>query len=188
MSDPTVVFVAGIGNSDPDHWQRRWHDRLTGSVWVEHRSWDHPVRDEWVRDLEATIHGIDGPALLVAHSLGCTLVLQWAAEHVGDGVVGVLLVAPPDVHGPAFPGRAVGFDQRVPPRLPFRTVVVVADDDPYGTPEHAAGIAAAVGGDLVQVGSKGHINAASRLGDWSEGWAVLDELRSAARPRSRSPR
>ena len=188
MSEPTVVFVAGIGNSDPDHWQRHWHARLPGSVWVEHRSWDDPVRGEWVRDLEETVHGIDGPAFLVAHSLGCTLVLQWAAEHVGDGVVGALLVAPPDVDGPIFPVRAVGFDRWAPARLPFSAVVVVADDDPYGSPEHAAEVAEAVGGELVNVGPRGHINASSGLGDWSEGWAVLDELRSAPRLRSHSPR
>lgn len=188
MSDPTVVFVAGIGNSDPEHWQRLWHARLPGSVWVEHRSWDDPVRDEWVRDLEETVHAIDGPAFLVAHSLGCTLVVQWAADHPGDGVVGALLVAPPDVHGPVFPTRAVGFDRPVLARPPFPSVVVVSEDDPYGTPAHAEALVGRIGGELVNAGPGGHLNASSGLVNWPAGWAVLEQLRSAARPRSHSPR
>src|SRR4051794_35656711 len=38
MSAPsslTTVFVAGYGNSGADHWQRRWHEQMPGSLWVE---------------------------------------------------------------------------------------------------------------------------------------------------------
>jgi len=37
-----------------------------------------------------------------------------------------------------------------------------------------------VGSRLVDVGPKGHINSASGLGMWPEGFALVEELRAAA--------
>jgi len=37
------------------------------------------------------------------------------------------------------------------------------------------------GSPLVDVGSKGHINSASGLGMWSEGFALVEELASPGR-------
>ncbi|MET8141488.1 alpha/beta fold hydrolase [Sphaerisporangium sp. NPDC005288] len=170
---PALVYLAGIGNSGPGHWQAIWHARVPGGLWVEHSSWDAPVRDVWVREFDQALRAVEGPVILVAHSLGCTLVTEWAAQHKNDDVAGAFLVAVPDVHGPDFPAQAVGFDAPKHRRLPFRTVVVASDDDPYGSPGHAAEVAAAIGAELVPIGRKGHINADSGLGDWPEGWALL---------------
>ncbi|MFC4535084.1 RBBP9/YdeN family alpha/beta hydrolase [Sphaerisporangium dianthi] len=170
---PALVFLAGIDNSGPGHWQAMWHARVPGGVWVEHTSWDAPVRDVWVRELDEALRATEGPKVLVAHSLGCTLVTEWAAEHKNEEVAGALLVAVPDVHGPGFPAQAVGFDAPKHRRLPFKTVVVASEDDPYGSVEHAADVAGIIGADLVTIGRRGHINADSGLGDWPEGWALL---------------
>lgn len=170
---PTLVFLAGIDNSGPDHWQAVWHSRVPGAVWVEHSSWDAPVRDVWVRELDEALRTVQGPKFLVAHSLGCTLVTEWAARHKDDDVTGAFLVAVPDVHGPAFPPQAVGFGAVEPRRLPFRSVVIASEDDPYGSLAYATETAVTLGAALVDVGRKGHINAASGLGDWPEGWALL---------------
>lgn len=97
------VFVAGIGNSGADHWQALWHADLPHGAWVEHSSWDAPVRDVWVRELDEALRGVDGPKVLVAHSLGCALVTEWAAQHKDEAVVGSLLVPIPDVRSPVFP-------------------------------------------------------------------------------------
>ncbi|MBP2706970.1 serine hydrolase family protein [Microbispora sp. RL4-1S] len=173
----TLVYLAGIGNSGPGHWQARWHARVPGGVWVEHSSWDDPVRDVWVRDLDEALRAVEGPKILVAHSLGCALVPQWVAEHADEcedaGVAGALLVALPDPGGPEFPSQAVGFDAPKYQRLPFPAVVVASEDDPYGSLGHATEVAGIMGADLVNVGRKGHINADSGLGDWPEGWALL---------------
>lgn len=171
----TPVYVAGIGNSGPAHWQFLWYDREPGGVWVEHSTWDEPVRDVWLQELDTTLRAVAGPKVLIAHSLGCTLVTEWAARHVDENVVGAFLVAVPDVHGPQFPAEAVGFDRAEYRPLPFRTVVVASEDDPYATFGHSAEVAAALGAELVGVGSRGHINAASGLGDWSEGRTLLRE-------------
>ena len=43
----TYVFLAGIGNSEAEHWQAIWH-RALGGRWVEHADWDQPrASDCW---------------------------------------------------------------------------------------------------------------------------------------------
>ena len=175
-SATTYVFLAGIGNSGPEHWQSRWRGRVARGVWVEHDSWDNPVRDVWVKELDDALAAIDGPKVLVAHSLGCSLVAEWAAGHQDETVVGALLVAMPDVHGDRFPAQAVGFGAAPRDvRLPFRAVVVASEDDPYASLEFASAAAERLGARLVNVGRRGHINAASGLGDWPEGWSLFSD-------------
>ncbi|WP_283139384.1 RBBP9/YdeN family alpha/beta hydrolase [Rhizohabitans arisaemae] len=173
FTNASLVFLAGYDNSGPDHWQAMWHARLPGSVWVEHSSWDNPVRDVWVREFEEALSAIQGPKILIAHSLGCALVSEWAAERGDEDVVGAFLVAVPDAHGPDFPAGAQGFDAPKHQRLPFKTVVVASEDDPYGSLEHAVKVAGIIGADLVNIGRKGHINAESDLDDWPEGWRLF---------------
>ncbi len=178
--EPTVLFVPGIGNSGPEHWQSIWAASLPGSIWVEQRDWERPVRDEWVGALVRDLRRATGPKAVVAHSLGCLVVAE-AADALRDAdVVAALLVAVPDVHGPSFPPEAIGFRPAVSLTLPVPSILVASTDDPYGTPAHAEAVARRWGSELVPVGAKGHVNAASNLGAWAEGRALLDRLR--ARP------
>ena len=73
-------------------------------------------------------------------------------------------------------------------RVPVRSILVASADDPYGTAAHAAEVARVWGSELVEVGAKGHVNAASRLGAWPEGRALLERLvrEGDASPRTRS--
>ncbi|WP_123554144.1 RBBP9/YdeN family alpha/beta hydrolase [Kitasatospora cineracea] len=176
MESVTYVHLAGIGNSGPGHWQYRWHAADPRAVWVEHDSWDDPERDAWVADLDAALRRTPGPKLVVAHSLGCSTLVEWAADHADPDVVGALLVAAPDPHGPAFPAGATGYHRPRPAPLPFRTLVVASADDPYATLDHARATAAALGAELVEAGRLGHINAASGLGDWPDGRRLLGRL------------
>lgn len=169
----TCIYVAGIGNSGPEHWQYLWCTRGAGGVWVEHESWDAPVRDAWVADLNAVITATAGPKVIVAHSLGCSVVAAWSAAHQDRSVLGAFLVAVPDVHGPGFPAEVVGFESLTYQPLPFPAVIVASDDDPYGSAEHAATVAERTGAVLVNIGAKGHINASSGLADWPEGWDIF---------------
>ncbi|MBT2401567.1 alpha/beta hydrolase [Streptomyces sp. ISL-100] len=177
MEAITYVYLAGIDNSGPDHWQAMWHARSDNGVWVEHEAWEAPVRDVWVKDLDDVLRSIEGPKVLIAHSLGCTVLTEWATEHQDEGVVGALVVAMPDVHGSNFPKAALGFDVPRHGTLPFLTVVVASEDDPFGysTPVDRQAVAERLGAQLVEVGRKGHINASSGLGDWSEGWSIFGE-------------
>jgi predicted alpha/beta hydrolase family esterase len=172
MAQPTLIFLAGIGNSGPEHWQRIWHER-EGGVWVEHESWDYPVHDAWTKDLEAALAAADGPKIVVAHSLGCLLATDLAGRE-DSGITGAFLVAVPDARGDHFPEEAEGFNAPPYGRLPFPAVVVASQDDPYGSAEHAAAVAEQLGAELVDVGAKGHINASSGLADWPEGWSLFN--------------
>ncbi|GAA3753409.1 RBBP9/YdeN family alpha/beta hydrolase [Salinactinospora qingdaonensis] len=171
----TYVFLAGIGNSEAHHWQYLWYQRTAGGVWVEHESWDSPDRDRWVKDLDDALAAVTGPKLLVAHSLGCSVVAEWARDHTDTAITGAFLVAMPDVHGPNFPAAAQGFGAPPQERLPFPTVVVASENDPYGSLEHSEAAARQMGAQLVNVGRRGHINAESDLGAWDEGWSIFTD-------------
>ena len=169
----THVFLAGIGNSEPGHWQSRWHRSLPGSRWVEHADWDNPDARAWIADLDAALAAVTGPKLLVAHSLGCLLAMEWARDHRDPDIEGAFLVAVPDAAGPNFPRQAVGFRPATTGRPPLPALVVASTNDGYASIESARAAAAAWGADFADVGALGHINLASNLGDWPQGRALL---------------
>jgi uncharacterized protein len=170
------VFLAGIGNSEPEHWQAIWHREL-GGLWVGHRSWDQPRCDEWMADLDAALADLRGPKVLIAHSLGCLLAVEWAKRHRDPDVRGVFLVAPPDVRSPCFPAAIVGFPPASAAASPLaRALVVASTDDSYASFASARAAATAWGADLVDVGALGHINLASNLGAWESGRRLLERF------------
>jgi predicted alpha/beta hydrolase family esterase len=169
----TAVFVAGINNSGPEHWQRHFSERLPGSVWVEHDDWDAPQAADWVAELQASVKPLEGPLLFIAHSLGCLLVTEWAKAHPGRDFA-AFMVAPPDPDGPAYPRHLVrGFAPGPQTALDVPVLVLASQDDPYGSLDYARACAKAWSAPLIDVGAKGHINAASGLERWPEGWGHL---------------
>ncbi|MEO6061188.1 MAG: alpha/beta hydrolase [Thermoflexales bacterium] len=160
-------------------------------VRVAQRDWAAPRREAWVAGLQETIAAQPGPAILIAHSIGCITVAHWAAEQVappvaagrarkgpGPGeVVAALLVAPPDLTRPgAAPDMVASFLPVPRGRLPFRSVVVASSNDPYGSIGFAHDLARAWGSEFVDVGGLGHINADSNLRDWPQGQGLLRKL------------
>ena len=174
MTNP-ILIIPGIGNSGPDHWQTLWEQRHPGCHRVVQREWNRPVCDEWVPVLDDAIDACHSPPLLVAHSLGCLLVVHWA-KRIGKPIVGALLVAVPDPAGPRFPPEADGFTPLPNHRLPFPSVVVASTDDIYASLDHAQRFAAAWGSELIVIGAVGHINAESGLDQWKEGWDLVQRL------------
>jgi predicted alpha/beta hydrolase family esterase len=187
MQVVTYVFVAGAGNSGPEHWQRLWLDRVPAGVWVEHDDWDAPDREAWVSDLQKAVWRIRGPVVFVAHSLGCLVVAAWANEHNDPSVAGAFLVAVPNPDGRAFPKGASGFDDLAAAALAFPSVVAASRDDPYGSIEHAHALAETWGSEFIDAGTKGHVNAASGLGAWDEGWELLRAFVEALPEKETSP-
>jgi predicted alpha/beta hydrolase family esterase len=61
--------------------------------------------------------------------------------------------------------------------------VVASQDDPYVTLPRARAFAAAWGAGFVDAGPRGHLNAASGLGDWPEGQRHLEALLARIRQR-----
>lgn len=171
-----VLILPGYGGSGPEHWQTLWERAHPGFRRVEARDWDRPDRAEWVENLEAAARAAGEGAILIAHSLACLQVVHWAAAHPESArrMRAALLVAPPDPESPAFPAAATGFSPLPMRPLPFRSLVVGSTNDPYAAPEFAENCARAWGARFASVGAKGHINAASGLGEWEEGWELLE--------------
>lgn len=166
-----VLTVPGLWNSGPLHWQTHWEQKH-GWERVQQRNWDRPDRDEWVRTLDDAIATQSQPVVLAAHSLGCSLVAQWAKES-GCAVAGAFLVAPSDVEAPGYPEEGRSFATMPLARLPFPSLVVASSNDEYVSLERARQFADAWGSELRVIGDAGHINGASGHGPWPEGEAML---------------
>ena len=174
-ADATVVFVAGYAGSEPGHWQRLWHESMPASVWVEQADWHHPVRDEWIAGLQRAVADCPRPLLFVAHSLGALTVAEWSAEY-DQAVHGALLVAVPDPASRTFPASIKGYGPPMRTRLRFPAVMVASSDDPYMTLARSRDLARDWGCQWVNAGARGHLNAASGLGDWPEGRSLLSRV------------
>jgi len=170
-----VLLLPGFLNSGPAHWQSRWEDGHPAFRRVMQRDWERPVCADWRAGLERAVRESGPDTVLVAHSLGCLLVPHWAA-HTSLRIRAALLVAVPDPAGAGFPPQATGFHGSPQGRLPFRSIVVASTDDPYGSLEFSQRCASGWGSRFVCIGAAGHINADSGLGDWEEGYRLLEGL------------
>lgn len=179
--DCDVLVLARLWNSGPKHWQTLWECKHPGWVRVPHRDWNNPECHEWVAELDAAVAAsYAGPPILVAHSLACALVAQWAASDSALKIAGAFLVAPSDVDAPSYPTEASGFGPMPMNKLPFPSIVVASANDQYVSLERARAFAAAWGSRFVEIGEAGHINGDSGYGEWPEGERMLlafcDEL------------
>ena len=170
------IIVPGFRNSGPRHWQSHWQDRLPNSRRTQPGSWDHPRRNDWVAALQREVAAVDGPILLIAHSLGTITVAEWAGEHASDKIIGALLVAIPDVQRPDLPDAIQGFSQPRLQPLPFPTIAVLSNNDPYSALVRGRHFANRFGSRIEEIGPCGHINHESDLGEWLSGMRWLDEL------------
>jgi predicted alpha/beta hydrolase family esterase len=172
-----ILVVPGLWSSGPEHWQSYWERERAGCVRVEQADWATPRRDDWVAALEAAVAAAGDPVVVAAHSLGCALVAHWApASARAAHVRGALLVAPSDCEAPSYPSGTTGFAPMPRARLPFPSIIVSSTDDVYVAPARAREFASWWGSRVVDVGAKGHVNSASGLGAWPEGWALVEEL------------
>ena len=171
-----ILILSGLWNSGPEHWQTHWQKKYPAWTKAEHRDWNNPDREEWVAELDAAIAQCQGRPILVAHSLGCMLVAQWAQSGSKLKVAGAFLVAPSDTEAPSYPIGSNGFSPIPMAPLPFPSLVITSSDDPYVTLERAHAFAEAWGSRVVEIGKAGHINADSGYGPWPEGEAMLDEF------------
>ena len=149
MPKRITLILPGFSNSGPEHWQSHWERIDPSCRRVEQADWEAPRCADWVATLDAAISSAPGP---------------------------VVLVAPSDPEGPAYPTGPTGFAPMPLDRLPFRSIVVASTNDVYVTAEKAREYAAAWGSELVDVGAAGHINSASGLGDWPAGRVLLARL------------
>jgi predicted alpha/beta hydrolase family esterase len=174
--DLTVLLLPGWQGSGPEHWQMRWA-KVHGYSVVEQNDWQRPRRGDWLARLDEVVIDAPSPVVLVAHSLGCILVSAWAvfSRHTAK-VRAALLVAPGDVAQPGLQEVLPGWLPIEGRPLPFRSIVVGSDNDPYCSAERAQQLARNWSAHWVGLGAAGHINADSSLGDWPQGHALLQTL------------
>jgi predicted alpha/beta hydrolase family esterase len=124
--------------------------------------------------LEEAVLAAPGQVLLVAHSLGCALTASWAAHsRNGHRVAGALLVAPGDPEREELRAVLKSWSPVVLQALPFPSILLGSQNDPYCSMDRARDFAQAWGSEFIDYGCAGHINADSGLGDWPQGQALL---------------
>lgn len=186
-ASPTIVIVPGWRDSGPGHWQSLWAERLPGVRRVVQDNWGAPVRSAWVDSLARQILEAPGSVVVAAHSLGCIATAHLPPEATAR-IQGALLVAPAD------PERRAVLESFAPvpcKRLPYASIVVSSNNDPYCPVRLANAYARAWGSEFVRLQGAGHINIDSGHGDWPLGLALLQALASAPGagwlPRTLSP-
>lgn len=162
-----VVIQPGWKNSGPAHWQSHWQHRL-GARRVSTRDWHAPQLDDWLAGLDKALDAAGEPALVIAHSLGCVALAHYARAHP-HRVAAAVLVAPADVERAGVPAEIAGFGPIPREALPFPSLLIASDDDPFCRAARAETLAGHWGSELVWLSGAGHINAESGHGPWPEG-------------------
>ena len=179
MTRPTVVFVPGLRDHVPDHWQTLLQARLPGSVCVPRLGKSVVSCPAWVDAIDKTIGAVDGPVVLAGHSAGVIMIAHWARAHRRP-IRGALLATPPDLDRelPAgYPTRQTLAQNGWMPvplePLPFESIVVASTNDPLATLERVSELAWRWHAQLVSAGAVGHLNPASGFGEWPQAAMLL---------------
>ncbi|MDP9995915.1 putative alpha/beta hydrolase family esterase [Variovorax boronicumulans] len=176
MTVSRILLLPGWQNSGPGHWQTIW-ESIHGDRRVEQHEWMRPLRGDWSARLEEEVLAAPGPVAFAAHSLGCILVAAWAAHSRNTHkVAGALLVAPGDVEREDLRQLIPGWAPIVRQPLPFSSVLIAANDDPYCEASRSRQLAKDWGARFIDAGKGGHLNAESGLGDWPEGRQLLNDI------------
>lgn len=172
-----ILILPGLGGSGEKHWQSFWSRALDHVLRLEQDNWEEPELDKWLERLNEFLLKSDGPLILAAHSLSVSLVAHWAVKYHNPHIKGALLVAPADVDSPAHtPDVIRNFAPMPATKLPFPSIVVASENDPFVSLDRARYFAAQWGSEFINIGSKGHINSDSNLGIWEEGQEILQRL------------
>lgn len=168
-SDTSILIIPGWNDSDADHWQSRWQQRLSTAQRVQQVDFAQPDREAWTRAVVEAVTASPRPVVAVAHSLGVPTLVHAAPLLPKNKVVGAFLVAPPDLEAEPRNPLFTSFTPVPRTPLPFRTVVVASRNDPYCSYVRAGELASAWGAELVDAGEAGHINGEAGFGPWPEG-------------------
>ncbi len=173
----TLLIVPGLGDSRKEHWQNYWLAKYQNSQKVIQNDWDLPILSDWSYNLNAAIAAIDGPIVIVAHSLAVSLVAHWSTANNTQKIAGALLVAPADVDSRSHTPEEIWNFSPIPlSKLKYPSIVVTSSNDPYVSVERAQFLAEQWGSAFINIGPKGHLNSDSQLGYWEEGQGILQSL------------
>jgi len=169
-------IIPGYGGSGSDHWQTYFENSQTNFQRVVQKDWDNPDIHEWAETVDKAISGYDPETVvLVAHSLGCLTVVEWA-KHYNKKIKAALLVTPPDTEVINKKIEKNLFEESLTHKIPFPTTLVASTNDPWATIEMAEFYAQSWGSKFINIGEAGHINNLSGFGKWEEGLEILKRL------------
>jgi predicted alpha/beta hydrolase family esterase len=172
-----LLLLPGLGDSGVEHWQSFWLKKFNTATKLVQDNWDEPRLEDWLKELKKAIQKIDSPTILVAHSLAVSLVMHWSATNSNPHIVGALLVAPADVNSPEHTPEVIRNFSPIPiQKLPFPSIVVCSENDPYIDLKRAHYLAEKWESEFINIGKKGHINSSSNLEYWEEGQQILKQL------------
>jgi uncharacterized protein len=178
IKDFDLLTLPGWQSSGPDHWQSHWERAFGNMRRVEQDDWETPRYAEWSRRLGQEVARCRRPILLIAHSLGTSLVMRWASEQRTDQIAGAFLVAPTDrdqlEDDPASPAH--GFGPMLTDPLPFPAMVLASRNDELVSLERARRFAEDWEASFVDVGALGHIGSVAKLGLWPQGLVWLGQF------------
>jgi serine hydrolase len=175
-----LLILPGRNNSGPQHWQSLWQERRSDALRIEPATWGIPELDDWMAALERSLNASPEPPILVGHSMGSLLGVCWASQHRADlPISGMFLVAPPNVRREGFP--AATFMNIPESPMPYPTLVVASETDPYCPIDVAKQMATTWQAGFVSVGDRGHIATEPGNGSWEEGWHLLEAFAAGIR-------
>lgn len=164
-----LLVVPGLNNSDDNHWQSRWSNKFQGSKRIELEDWHVADLDKWLAAIDRSIREQSAPVILVAHSFGALASACYAAKKPHH-VAGLFLVAPAD------PQKFL-IEERLPATgLTAPATLIGSSNDPWLKASKARALAETWQAHYLEMQDKGHINSASKLGDWQEGLDELEKL------------
>ncbi|MBK8808728.1 MAG: serine hydrolase family protein [Bacteroidales bacterium] len=171
--ETNYLIIPGYGNSESEHWQTYFEEKLPNCIRIQQKSWDSPICNDWVENINKTIRQYKPETvILVAHSLGGIAIAHWALRYKTK-IKGAMIVAPPDVENP---WQDFGFESFTPIpilKLPFPSILVASTNDNWATVEKIQTFAENWGSKLIFIGNAGHINSSSGYGIWDEGLNIL---------------
>ena len=177
IAEADIIMVPGYTNSGPDHWQSRWEGKFKTARRVSQDDWHKPVVEDWTANLIKCVDEAVDPVILIAHSLGVQVVAQSVLQMSDvqkSKVKGGFLVAPPDVENSSIkPKHLMTFGPYPRDPLPFPSILVGSEDDPFCDIDTAGDMANAWGSMFVNARESGHINAKSGHGPWPDGLMVF---------------
>ena len=172
-----ILTLPGYLGSEEGHWQTIWEQQLKNIERVEQIDWEFPQLTQWLETLNSHIQKTDQKVILVSHSLGCALIAHWASNYLSDNIIGALMVAPADIESDLHTPKILRYFAPMPTdKLPFPSIVVTSDNDPYVSLKRAEYFADSWGSRLINYGPFGHLNAESGLGNWEFGLNLIKEL------------
>lgn len=176
--DFDILLLPGWRGAGEQHWQTHWQRAFPNMRRVEQADWERPVFAHWARRLSEEVDRCRQPVVLIAHSLGTSLVMRWSHDADVSKVAGAFLVAPTDRDREDLEshGSVVGFGPMLLRPLPFASMVLASENDEHVALDRARLFAQSWGARFINVGALGHIGSVADLGLWPHGLVWLGEF------------